>query len=205
MSKNILNIHRVFNMYTKYGSKNYIGETITQLQHATQTAMHAEKYIQQTNPKLTDDFKKELILGAFLHDIGHLIKYETKNGYENMGNYGVSNHELHGSEYLKQHKFTDNICTFAENHINTKRYLVSKYKDYYNLLSDASKETLNYQGKPMTTDERIEFEQDPLFEYHMKIRQWDDLAKSADSELLNDIKNMDPVKYYQKIAENLLP
>jgi len=204
MNKNILNIHLVFNMYTKYGSKKYIGETITQLQHATQTAMQAERYIKQT-PKLTDDFKKELILGSFLHDIGHLIKYENNNEYKNIDNYGVNNHELHGKDYLKQHGFTDNICTFAEKHINTKRYLVSKYETYYNLLSDASKETLKYYGNTMTIDERIEFEQEPLFEYHMKIRHWDDFAKTRNSELLDNIKNMDPVKHYQKIAENLLP
>lgn len=202
MSKNILNIHRVFNMYTKYGSKNYIGEKISQLQHATQTAMQAERYIKQT-PSLTDNFKKELILGAFLHDIGHLIKYEN-NEYKDMGNYGVYNHELYGSLYLKKHGFTDNICKFAENHITTKKYLVSKYNNYYNLLSDASKESLKYQGNTMTIDERIEFEKDPLFDYHMKIRQWDDLAKSDNSKLLKDIQNMEPVNYYQKFAENLL-
>lgn len=53
----------IFQLFDDFGQENYIGEEVTQLQHAQQCAQQA-KECQQPN---------HVILGAFLHDVGHLI------------------------------------------------------------------------------------------------------------------------------------
>ena len=53
----------IFQLFDDFGQENYIGEEVTQLQHAQQCAQQA-KECQQSN---------HVILGAFLHDVGHLI------------------------------------------------------------------------------------------------------------------------------------
>ena len=50
------------------GDKGYIGEDITQLEHAMQAALLAEK----------ENCSSDVVLAAFLHDIGHLIALEKK-------------------------------------------------------------------------------------------------------------------------------
>jgi len=50
----------VFNLFRKHGEMNYIGEDVSQLQHAQQAAMCARK----------GDYPLHVIVGAFLHDIG---------------------------------------------------------------------------------------------------------------------------------------
>ena len=49
-----------------------------------------------------------------------------------------------------------------------------------------------------------EFENDKLFRYHLKIREFDDKAKSTDKELLQKIKELNPVKYYCDLYQNTL-
>ena len=45
--KEIDNLKCVIDLYQKYGNKGYIGENVTQLEHATQAALMAEKYYHQ--------------------------------------------------------------------------------------------------------------------------------------------------------------
>ena len=53
-------MEEIFSLFDKFGGENYIGEEVSQLQHAQQAAACAMK-------EGFDDF---VILGAFLHDIG---------------------------------------------------------------------------------------------------------------------------------------
>jgi predicted HD phosphohydrolase len=48
------------------------------------------------------------------------------------------------------------------------------------LLSEASKATLDLQGGRMNDEEAIAFEKDPLFDLKIKLRYWDDEAKSTE-------------------------
>ena len=181
-------INGVFSLYQKYGEKGYIGETITQLEHATQAAMSAEKEEYFNFP--------ELIISAFLHDIGHLLCYQNES-LELMGNFGVKNHELIGANYLRDKGFPEIICKLVAGHVPTKRYLISKDQNYYNNLSEASKETFKRQGGNMTQSEIDLFEEDPLFILHLKMRHYDDMAKLNDNQTLENIKKMDPVEYFR--------
>jgi len=182
----------IIEIYNKYGDSGYIGEDVSQYEHALQAYFLAEKFIEDNASKF--DFSNvspsEIKLGAFLHDVGHLLEFENSN-LGKIGDYGVMNHEIEGANYLRNLGFSENVCSLVKNHINTKRYLITKNEDYYNNLSDASKKTFEYQGGKMNEDEVINFEHDKLFFWHLNLREWDDKAKSTEQELLKYIKNYD--------------
>ena len=194
-----MNLDKVFELYKKYGCNGYIGENITQLEHASQCAMLAEEFCFNTNNTNDIELKNNLVIAAFLHDIGHLIVYENES-LPTMGSYGVMDHETIGAEYLKENGFNNSICSLVKNHIKTKRYLITKNPDYYNKLSDASKKTFEFQGGKLEDKELLEFEMDSLFLLHLKIREFDDKAKSEDIGLLTKIKEMDHLDYLKKFV-----
>ena len=176
---------QIFNLYRGWGHRDYIGEPVSQLEHMTQCAMLAEK----------DGYPNEVILAALFHDIGHLIG--LSGGLERMGEVGVKTHERIGADYLKNLGFPDRVCAFVKGHVDAKRYLVYKYDDYHDKLSDASKQTLIYQGGSMNEAEASEFEKEVHFEAILKMREWDDLAKVAG-------KKIDPVEKYEKMCKEFL-
>ncbi len=69
------------------------------------------------------------------------------------------------------------MARLVEYHVQAKRYLTLKEPGYYERLSEASRCTLEYQGGVMTPAEAETFEQDPLCEVSLRMRQWDELAK----------------------------
>ena len=111
----------------------------------------------------------------FLHDIGHLLLDDSN--LEKMGDLGIQNHESKGRKFLEELGIPYPIPNLVENHVITKRYLVSKYPEYYEKLSDASKQTLVYQGGKMTEEELEKFEKDPLFEDSLLVRSYDERSK----------------------------
>ena len=155
----------LFELLIKQEKAGYIGEQISQLEHAVQAALAAEK--------TTND--PSIILAALFHDIGHFLP-----GFENMESmeeYGVKDHDKIGAEFLKNLGFPEKTCQLVGSHVDAKRYLCYKKPDYLNRLSEASKKTLEFQGGPMTKEEAEKFEQSPLFEWFLKIRVWDEMAK----------------------------
>lgn len=164
--------NEIMDLYEKFGDEDYDGEPVFQTSHMIQCAMEA----------MAEGEDEELILGSFLHDIGHLLKHvET---IEEMGNFGVINHEGIGAKYLKEKGFSSRICAMVENHVNAKRYLVAVDETYQSKLSEASLQTLQWQGGLMHHSEIILFEQHPFFEDIIKVRLWDEKAKQEDAELL---------------------
>ena len=69
------------------------------------------------------------------------------------------------------------MARLVEYHVQAKRYLTLKEPGYYERLSEASRRTLEYQGGMMTEAEADAFEQDPLCEVSLRMRQWDEQAK----------------------------
>ena len=191
-------MENIINLYQSYGDAGYIGEKITQYQHAMQCYLLAEEYLNlnKDNFNFTDISPEEIKLGAFLHDIGHLMEFRI-NYVEKMGNLGVLHHENVGAEYLKNQGFSDNVCNLVSNHINTKRYLITKNDKYYNNLSEASKKTFEYQGGKMSNIEIDSFETDKLLFWHLNLRNWDDKSKSTDPELLDYINKYDLKKFLE--------
>ena len=158
-------ISEVFALYERFGSADYIGEPVSQIEHMAQSAQLAAK----------EGFDTMVILAAFFHDIGHLLAQNKE--MQSMGGYGVKRHEQIGADFLREKGFPERITKLVENHVQAKRYLTFKYSDYLAKLSEASLKTLAYQGGPMNAEEARDFEKDPLFEVSLKMRSWDEAAK----------------------------
>lgn len=180
MEQIIQNVNTIINLYEQFGGSDYIGESQTQLEHMTRAAMLAEEFGEQN----------DIILAAFLHDIGHLI--EINNDTIKMGSLGIMNHELIARDYLIEKGFDKDIANIIGNHVKAKRYLVTKYPEYKINLSEASRQTLLYQKNTMSPEEMTEFESDPLFNMSLKLRFYDDQSK-----LLS--KPIKPLDYYRNL------
>jgi phosphonate degradation associated HDIG domain protein len=161
----------VFALYEKYGAADYIGEPVSQLEHMCQAALLAEQA----------GASDEVILAAFFHDIGHLC--ELMEAKASMDGYGVQDHEQWGSFYLRRCGFSDTLVQLVGSHVAAKRYLTYKHPAYYEQLSPASRQTLAFQGGPMTAEEAAAFEADPLFADMVRLRTWDDMAKETNQPL----------------------
>ncbi len=158
-------VNNIFDLYDKHGAEEYAGEKVSQLEHMVQAAQLA----------IEGGFDDEVVLAAFLHDVGHLLPIH--NATESMDGYGMMDHEKVGADYLRQQGFSERMCKLIASHVNAKRYLTWKYPEYYHQLSDASKKTLEYQGGRMEEAEAKAFEADPLFDLYIKMRRWDEAAK----------------------------
>jgi 2-amino-1-hydroxyethylphosphonate dioxygenase (glycine-forming) len=159
-------VDEIENLYKEYGQSDYIGERVTQLEHALQTAALAEEVMGN------DD---EFIVACLLHDIGHLLG--VKYNWEEMKDLGILHHEQRGADWLAQRGFPPEVTELVRNHINPKRYLLSIDPVYRAQLSEASIGTLEFQGGLMTSQEIVEFEQQPLFARYVQLRKLDDCAK----------------------------
>jgi phosphonate degradation associated HDIG domain protein len=157
--------NEIIQLYKQYGGSEYAGEKVTQLEHMVQAARLAEQ----------QGYEEEVILAAFLHDIGHICVAAQEHNA--MGGWGIKDHEEVGADFLRVKGFSKRLSRLVESHVEAKRYLTWKDPLYYEQLSDASKRTLEYQGGPMLTDEAIAFEQHPLFHLIIQMRHWDDVAK----------------------------
>jgi phosphonate degradation associated HDIG domain protein len=155
----------IMSFYQQHGGEEYAGEKLTQLEHMVQAAQLAEE----------QGYDDEVILAAFLHDVGHLC--EPGHGDNEMDGFGIKDHEEIGAEFLKSKGFSKKIVRLVQSHVEAKRYLTLKNPSYYEQLSEASKKTLEYQGGRMEEDEASAFEQYPLFDLIIKMRKWDEQAK----------------------------
>jgi len=181
-----LAVKKIFQLYDKWGNENYIGENVTQLQHAQQAAMLAEKA----------GFGEDVIIGALLHDIGHLVGLE--NSLENMTHNGVTlgtvDHDKVGEEFLQNLGFPVEVTQFVRGHVQAKRYLVFKDPTYHNRLTEASKGTLIHQGGPMTENEAAAFEKLTNFKAILQMRNWDECAKDVNISVVENTKYIEMIK-----------
>jgi phosphonate degradation associated HDIG domain protein len=161
----------IMKLYEGYGGAEYAGEKVSQLEHMAQAAQLAEE----------QGYEEEVILAAFLHDIGHIS--EAARGENEMDGFGIKDHEELGAEFLREKGFSKKVVRLVESHVEAKRYLTIKDPSYYAQLSEASKKTLEYQGGPMTKEEAAAFEQYPLFPLIIQMRKWDELAKIENKPL----------------------
>lgn len=152
----------IIKLYKKYGDSQYFGEKVSKTTHMIQAAVAAKK----------NNEPDYLVLACLLHDIGHFLDKD------NMGGLGVIEHGKIGANYLRKYGIDEKVCNLVENHVMAKKYLVSKYDDYYDKLSNASKKTLEFQGGKMTKNEMILFEKYNDFENILRIRHYDDIGKT---------------------------
>jgi 2-amino-1-hydroxyethylphosphonate dioxygenase (glycine-forming) len=102
-----------------------------------------------------------------------------------MAGFGRRRHEKIGADFLRRCGFPENVASLVEYHVQAKRYLTYKYPEYYHQLSEASKQTLIFQGDKMNAEEALRFEKDPLFETSILMRKWDELAKEINMPVID--------------------
>jgi phosphonate degradation associated HDIG domain protein len=155
----------IIQLYSQHGHAEYAGEKVSQLEHMVQAAELARK----------QGYDDEVVLAAFLHDIGHIA--EKLSEHNSMGIYGVKDHEALGAEFLTERGFSKKLTRLVSSHVVAKRYLTLRESGYYDKLSEASKKTLEFQGGPLTDAEADLMEQDILFSEIIQMRRWDEEAK----------------------------
>lgn len=168
-------VDQIIYLYTQYGHEDYIGEPVSQLEHMVQCAQIAD----------SAGADEETILAAFFHDIGHFCEHIVPEKVQYMDGYGIVDHEKLGADFLRQLGFSEKICKLVGSHVNAKRYLTFKDQNYLAQLSDASKETLRFQGGSMREEEALAFESDPYFPLYILLRRWDEMGKRPGMETPN--------------------
>lgn len=164
--------NEIIQLYQTYGANDYDGEPVSQASHMIQCAMLA----------INEEAGAELVLGALLHDIGHMIGHQQQ--LQSMDVFGAVDHEGIGAAYLREAGFSDRICAVVQHHVNAKRYLVATDDLYSKKLSEASWQTLQWQGGPMISTETEAFKLHPYFDDIIRVRLWDEQAKNPDASLL---------------------
>jgi predicted HD phosphohydrolase len=157
----------IMHLISTYGQQDYLGEPVSQLEHMCQCAELAR----------SAHASNEVILAAFLHDIGHLCCHILASDEFEIGDYGLIDHDILGAKYLFQKGFSTEVVTLLGSHVQAKRYLAYVLPTYIERLSSASIETLKQQGGPMTANEAKRFEEDPHFHLYIQLRQWDEASK----------------------------
>ncbi len=132
--------------------------------HALQTAVQAEKA----------GAESPFIAAALLHDLGHVFAAPPPAARESAYD---DHHELLGALWLRN-VFVPEVSEPVLHHVPGKRYLVATRKDYLARLARDSKDSLMHQGGPMSAEEIERFRSLPFWEDGVRVRLWDDDAKS---------------------------
>lgn len=164
-------VGRILSLYERYGQEHY-GEAVTQIQHAVQAGALA----------IAEGYPDDVVLAAFLHDIGHLMIKEVSPDERDDAIY---RHQRVGAERLRDLGFSEQVVDLVATHVDSKRYLMAIDTGYLSTLSPASMESLGFQGGPMTADEVAAFEARPDLYLHVRLRHWDDLAKDPDNDRID--------------------
>jgi [1-hydroxy-2-(trimethylamino)ethyl]phosphonate dioxygenase len=161
MSESI--VDRIIRLFKEKGDVAYIGEPVSQTEHALQAALAAEK----------ENASPQLIVAALLHDVGHILH----NLPEDCAEHGVDDrHEELGYRFLMKH-FGSEVSAPVRLHVPAKRYLCAIESDYCKSLSPASVRSLELQGGALSKAEAREFERNPHLQAAVAVRCWDDVAK----------------------------
>jgi phosphonate degradation associated HDIG domain protein len=161
-----LDLEAIRQLFEARGDEQYSGEPVTQLQHALQCAALAEG-------EGADD---ELVTAALLHDLGHLI-HELG---ETPTLRGIDDEHQHAALPLLHDLFGPRVRGAIGLHVDAKRYLCAAEPGYYERLSDDSKRSLVLQGGVYDATEAERFAARAGALDAVRVRRWDDLAKSAD-------------------------
>ncbi|KIX09543.1 uncharacterized protein Z518_00623 [Rhinocladiella mackenziei CBS 650.93] len=177
---------RIIEILQSYGQSDYIGEAISQVEHSLQCA----------NLAAQSSADAATVVAALLHDIGQIIpesEAEQLLGGEKVrdmcrgvipaddaktsNRVGRISHETLGARYLRTLGFPEKVAELVEAHVPAKRYLCAAEKGYYDTLSEASKESLKFQGGPMSGEEVRTWSEAKWAKEKTNLRRWDDGAK----------------------------
>jgi phosphonate degradation associated HDIG domain protein len=161
----MLTLQDIHDLFIRRGAEQYSGEPVTQLEHALQCAALAEA-------EGADD---ELVTAAFLHDLGHLLQdlgeTPTLRGVDDV-------HQYAALPFLRG-LFGERVLGGIQLHVDAKRYLCATRPGYHDSLSEDSKRSLKLQGGTFSDEQAQAFIARPGAPDAVRLRIWDDLAKTA--------------------------
>lgn len=156
-------IDSLMDVYREKGALAYLGEGVSQLQHAWQCGQLARQA----------GASEALQLASWLHDAGHLLTdlegTPTLHGIDDR-------HETLGASVLNN-LFGEAVAEPVRLHVQAKRYLVATQPGYRDKLSIDSVRSLALQGGAMGDSEAKAFAALPYAHDAQRLRVWDDQAK----------------------------
>jgi phosphonate degradation associated HDIG domain protein len=153
----------IVQLFHDHGDAAYLGESVSQTEHALQTAWAAEQA----------HAEPALIAASLLHDVGHLLHHQP----EDCAKAGIDGrHEELGARWLERF-FGPEVTQTIRLHVPAKRYLCAVDPNYLGRLSEASLLSLQVQGGPFTEKEAQDFIRDPHAETALALRRFDEAAK----------------------------
>ena len=158
-----LSLADVEHLFRTHGGIEYSGEGVTQLEHALQTALAAER----------EGASGELVTAALLHDFGHMLNLQgdtpSARGIDDQHQYFAIPflRPLFGAAVLDPIRF----------HVDAKRALCAVEPGYHGALSEDSKRSLKLQGGTFDAAQLQQFLAKPFAQDAMRLRRWDDAAK----------------------------
>lgn len=171
-------IDDLFDLFPERGAATYLGEPVTQLEHAEQCAALAA----------AEGARDTLIVAAFLHDLGHLFFDDNVGGIDDR-------HESSGAAIVAR-ILGDEVAGPIRLHVAAKRYLCARDARYLARLSSTSTASLAAQGGPLDHASQEAF----LAERHaadaLAVRRWDDLGKTPGAPRLG-------IEHVRRLAHEL--
>ena len=164
MTRTASSVDEVLDLYRRWGAEHY-DEVLSQTDHAIQTAALA----------VAEGADEELVAAALLHDVGHLLELEARNGRGELPTVDLD-HEAVGARYLSA-LFGPGVTAPIALHVRAKRYRCAVDPGYLASLSEGSTRSLALQGGPADADEVASFESNPGFREAVRLRSWDDGGK----------------------------
>jgi phosphonate degradation associated HDIG domain protein len=150
-------------LFKERGGAAYLGEPVSQTEHALQTAWAAERA----------GAGSALIAAALLHDVGHLLHDLP----EDCALAGIDDsHESRGAHWLERH-FGPEVTQPVRLHVPAKRFLCATEPPYLSLLSEASLRSLQLQGGAFSAQAAARFRCTSHAEAAVALRRFDDQAK----------------------------
>lgn len=161
-----LRVEDIRSLFESYGAMPYSKEPVTQLQHALQTATLAE----------AEGAPDTLVAAAFLHDLGHMLRLHQKAG--DAPRPGEDDlHQFFALPFLRS-AFPDAVLEPIKLHVEAKRCLCAIDPGYHATLSPVSVHSLALQGGVHSPDEAARFQATPFADDALRLRRWDDRAKT---------------------------
>lgn len=158
-----LSIDDIVALFDTRGGRMYGAENVSQIEHALQCGALAE----------AADASPALITASLLHDRGHLV-HELGDDPAARGTDDV--HQYQALPFLRA-TFPDAVLTPIRLHVDAKRYLCAAEPGYWDLLSFASRRSLELQGGIYTMEQAEAFIAQPGAHDAVSLRRWDDEAK----------------------------
>jgi phosphonate degradation associated HDIG domain protein len=158
-------VEGIVRLFRERGQAAYLGEDVSQTEHALQSAWAAQKA----------GASAALVAAALLHDVGHLLHDLP----EDCAGAGIDDaHEERGARWLAGH-FGPAVVEPIRLHVAAKRFLCATEAGYFERLSEASRVSLRLQGGPFAPAEVAAFRRNPHAEAAVALRRWDEEAKVA--------------------------